>query len=173
MISGPMQLLLLGFDGPEFSGEIKDEVARLRDNEIVRLVDVIVVEKEESGDVALLAEIDLPVGDSPGTVAALIGLAELDSEVLPAAVDKEAVDDTWTVDDLLPMGTAVAIALIEHRWTGGLHAAVTRAEGTVLADTWISPADIEMVERLSVAESDVRGSLRLGDDRIHSPHITA
>ena len=43
MAFGPMQVLVVGFDDPEFTGEIAAELKRLREHDIVRLVDLLVV----------------------------------------------------------------------------------------------------------------------------------
>ncbi|PSL02817.1 hypothetical protein CLV30_109125 [Haloactinopolyspora alba] len=88
----------------------------------------------------------MPTGDADGVVAALIGLVEAETEVLAAAAAAAADDlDAWMVDDLLPDDTAAAIALIEHRWAVGLRGAITRANGFLLNDTWISPDDLELI----------------------------
>ena len=41
MALGPVQLLVLGFSHPEFQGEIRDELLRLRDIDLVRVIDVL------------------------------------------------------------------------------------------------------------------------------------
>ena len=46
---GPMQLLVVGFDGGEFKGEIMAELRRLREHDVVRLVDLLVVNKADDG----------------------------------------------------------------------------------------------------------------------------
>ena len=48
-MTGPVQVLVVGFDQPTFSGEVLAEFARLRDAGIVRLVDVLVVSRNEDG----------------------------------------------------------------------------------------------------------------------------
>lgn len=152
--TGPVQLIMLGFDDPNFTGEIKTELARLADGDVVRLVDAIVVQKDAQGNVSLLEDDDMPTGDASGAVATLIGLVEAETEVLAAAAALGTDDlDTWTVDDLLPKDTAAAIALIEHRWAIGLRDAIVRAGGTLLTETWISPDDLELIGALGGDES--------------------
>jgi hypothetical protein len=43
MAIGPVQLLVLGFKHPDFQGEIREELDRLRDNDLVRVVDALAV----------------------------------------------------------------------------------------------------------------------------------
>lgn len=158
MTRGPVQLIMLGFDDPNFTGEIKAELSRLRDSDVVRLLDAIVIQKDAAGNVALLDDEDVPSGDESGAVAALIGLVELETEVLAAAAAPETDElDAWTVDDLLPDDTAAAIALIEHRWAVGLRDAIDRANGTLLNDTWVSPDDLELIGALAGEEPTHHG----------------
>ena len=44
---GPVQVLVVGFDRPTFSGEVLAELTRLREAGIVRLVDLLLVAREE------------------------------------------------------------------------------------------------------------------------------
>ena len=45
MSIGPVQILVIGFDDPKFTGEILEELSRLKENDVIRLVDLLVVEK--------------------------------------------------------------------------------------------------------------------------------
>src|SRR5664279_1098460 len=77
MTFGPVQVLVLGFEGINFQGKILAELTRLREADIVRLVDLVVVAKDEDGDLATLKTSDLSDEESAefGAIAgALIGL---------------------------------------------------------------------------------------------------
>ena len=54
MTIGPVQLLVLGFDKPDFKGEIIDEFERLRESDTVRVIDALVVFMVAEGEVAVL-----------------------------------------------------------------------------------------------------------------------
>ncbi len=56
MTIGPVQLLVLGFDRPDFHGEIRAELERLRDDDKVRVVDFLAVYKAPGGEVTVLKE---------------------------------------------------------------------------------------------------------------------
>ena len=43
MAIGPVQLLVVGFSHPQFQGEIRKELDRLRDNDLVQVIDVLAV----------------------------------------------------------------------------------------------------------------------------------
>ena len=45
MAIGPVQMLVLGFDEPNFTGKIAAELDRLREHEFVKIVDALVVQQ--------------------------------------------------------------------------------------------------------------------------------
>ena len=149
---GPVQILIVGFDDPQFDGSILAELRRLRESDIVRLVDVLVVRKDEEGNVERYGPAELPGSgvERPGAmIAALIGLAGEPEDPTNAATILGAAPppgaDIWYVDDAIPNGSVVAIALIEHRWAVGLRDALGAAGGYHLADAWVHPIDLAAV----------------------------
>jgi uncharacterized membrane protein len=153
---GPVQILVVGFgDGGDFKGEVMDELKRLTDEGIVRLVDLAVVSKDAEGDVTSVEVSGLTDEESQelGALAgAMIGLGmEGDEEGMEAGAiaGAEAAEDgfigdeeVWSIADAIPPGSTAAVALIEHRWAIGLRDAVRRAGGMALADTWVHPEDL-------------------------------
>jgi uncharacterized membrane protein len=155
MAFGPVQILVIGFDHPEFKGDIRAELERLRDHDVVRLIDLIVVRKDDDGNIEKLQQSDLSqeeLEDFGAIVGALIGIGADGDEgatvgaVLGAAAMEDGhvfdAENTWYVDDAIPPGTAAAVALLEHRWAIGLRDAIQNAGGFHLADAWIHPADL-------------------------------
>ncbi len=165
MAIGPVQLLVIAFDEPNFTGEIVDELNRLRDSELIRLIDVLVVTKDLDGTVAAAQVSDLSVGEAEelgATVGALIGLG-LDGEegmeagALAGAVagsDGHLIDDSemYDVADSIAPGSAAAIALIEHLWAGPLRDAIARAGGVPVSDSWVHPLDLVEIGLLAADE---------------------
>jgi hypothetical protein len=49
MAIGPVQLIVLGFNQPEFHGEIIAELERLRASDAVRVIDALAVHKDAEG----------------------------------------------------------------------------------------------------------------------------
>lgn len=147
-----MQLLVLGFEGGEFRGEALAELTRLAEHDIVRLVDALVVRKDDDGNVELL-EIaqELGGGGEPGVlVGRLTGLtveADADDEAAAAAAEQlgDVDDDVWYVADAIPPGTAAAVALLEHRWAIPLRNALQGAGGQLLDEAWVHPLDLQAV----------------------------
>ena len=50
MAIGPVQLIVLGFANPDFHGEIIAELERLRESDMVRVIDSLAVYKDEAGE---------------------------------------------------------------------------------------------------------------------------
>jgi uncharacterized membrane protein len=50
MAIGPVQLVVLGFNHPDFHGEIIEELERLREVDAVRVIDSLVVYKDADGE---------------------------------------------------------------------------------------------------------------------------
>jgi hypothetical protein len=150
---GPMQLVVLGFEGGEMRGEALAELARLAEKDIVRLVDALVLRKGEDGSVELL-EIaqELGGGGEPGVlVGRLTGITaegggpEKTAAPAPAERIEQLDDDVWYVLDAIPPGTAAAVALLEHRWAIPLRKALHGAGGQLLEEAWVHPLDLEAV----------------------------
>jgi uncharacterized membrane protein len=155
MAIGPVQMLVVGFEGPEFKGEILEELTRLKDEDIIRLIDLVVVKKDDEGNIETLHTSDLNEDEAMefGAVAgALIGLGADGEEGAEAGAlaGAEAMeggqvfddDQVWYAADAIPNGTAAGIALIEHRWAIPLRDAIIRAGGIPLVDEWIHPTDL-------------------------------
>jgi uncharacterized membrane protein len=168
MSFGPMQMLIVGFGNPEVTGEISAELARLREHDVVRLVDLLVVTKDASGDVAAIETSDLSKDEKEelGALAgALIGLGAAGEAGVEAGAlaGAEAADngetalgqDVWYVADAIPPGTTAAVAILEHRWAIPLRDAIAGRGGIVLADAWLHPADLVAVGAMAAEESAV------------------
>jgi uncharacterized membrane protein len=165
MTIGPVQLLVVGFEGGELNGEILAELDRLREDDLVRLIDLMLVRKDDDGNVEKILRSDLSPEEAEAfgaTVGALIGFgaagdaaAELGAVEGAASLDDDVFDDdVWYVDDAIPNGAAAAVALLEHRWATPLRDAVRRAGGFHLADAWIHPADLIGIGIVAAEEAE-------------------
>jgi uncharacterized membrane protein len=152
---GPVQLLVVGFENGKFEGKILAELRRLREHDIIRMVDLLFVNKDEQGDVAKVELSDLSQEEAMefGALAgALLGLGAEGEEGAEAGADAGAAAaedgsilddaDAWYLADAIPPGASAAIALIEHRWAIPLRDAIQAAGGQTLADTWVHPEDL-------------------------------
>jgi len=154
MTIGPVQLLVVGFAGGEFKGEIMAVLDDLRDRDVIRLVDMAFVRKDDQGDLVMIERSDLSEEEAAefgAVVGALIGFgaageegAEIGAiEGAEAAAEGGMLEDQmWYIADEIPEGTAAAVALIEHRWAIPLREAIMNAGGFLLSDAWIHPTDL-------------------------------
>ncbi len=162
---GPVQLMVVGFHEGNFSGEILEELRRLREHDIVRLVDLLFVTKDAEGNVAAVEHSDLSKEEAMafGAVAgALVGLgadgeegAEAGALAGAIAAEDGAIFDeseAWFLADAIPPGDSAAIALIEHRWAIPLRESIQRAGGVPLADEWVHPEDLVAVGAAATRE---------------------
>jgi uncharacterized membrane protein len=164
MTIGPVQLLIVGFAGGEFKGEIASVLADLRERDVIRLIDMGVVRKDEDGLITMIEHSDLSQDETiefGATVGALIGLGVAGEEGAEAgaiagaeaALDGGMIEDqVWYIADEIPEGTAAAIALIEHRWAIPLRSAIQNAGGFLVSDAWIHPADLVAIGLLASEE---------------------
>ena len=93
MAIGPVQLVVLGFDKPDFRGEIIEELDRLRESDTVRLIDAVAVYKNAEGEVLTLERSDLSddeAADFGAAVGALIGLGAAGEEGMLAGAEAGA-----------------------------------------------------------------------------------
>ncbi len=167
MAIGPVQLIVVGFNHPEFHGEIIAELARLHDDNTVRVIDALAVHKDADGEIEvqhlsnLTKEEAIEVGS---TIGALIGLGIEGEEgaELGAAVGAEAAADgvdilsdeqAWDVLEEIPNDSAAALVLLEHHWAVPLRDAVVRAGGFRISDGFISPLDLVEVGLVSGEEA--------------------
>ena len=168
MAIGPVQLIVLGFDHPEFHGEIIAELERLRDNDTVRVIDALAVHKDADGaiEVQHLSNLSKDEAIELGTkIGALVGLgiegedgmlagAEAGGEAAADGARVFSDEDAWDVIDDIPNDTAAALILVEHHWAVPLRDAVLRAGGFRIADGFISPLDLVDIGLLAREEAD-------------------
>jgi uncharacterized membrane protein len=162
---GPVQLLVIAFEEPQFRGEIIEELERLRAHDLIRLIDVLVVQKDLDGSVTAVQASDLSIGEAEelgATIGALIGLGLGGENGMEAGViagteegsDGHLIPDSemYDVADSIPPGSAAALALIEHRWAAPLRDAIARAGGVPVSDGWVHPLDLLEVGLLTADE---------------------
>jgi uncharacterized membrane protein len=167
MAIGPVQLLVIGFNHPNFHGEIIQELERLRDSDTIRVIDALAVHKDAEGEVevAHLSNLTLDEARELGSeVGALIGLgiegeeglekgAEAAAEAAADGVDFFTDEQAWDVLEDIPDDSAAALVLIEHHWAVPLRDAIARAGGFRLSDGFISPLDLVEIGLLEAEEA--------------------
>ncbi|MET8153655.1 DUF6325 family protein [Actinoplanes sp. NPDC049668] len=149
-MSGPVQVLVLGFPEASLSGEILAELNRLAEAGVVRLLDVLLVSRTADGRLDTLPP---PPGAAPDLgrlTTAFLSEAETEAASDGHRVGQGGTDPaTWSLEDAVPPGGAAAVALIEHLWAQPFVHAVRRAGGRLLDETWLAPDDRELLDRLA------------------------
>lgn len=168
MAIGPVQLIVLGFDRPNFHGEVIGELENLRKSDTIRVIDALAVYKDAEGDIEVehLSNLTRDEAIELGTkIGALVGLgiegekgmekgaaagAELAAEEGMHVFDEE----TWDVLEEIPIDSAAALLLIEHHWAVPLRDAIARAGGFRISDGFISPFDLVEIGLLTAEEAE-------------------
>ena len=167
MAIGPVQLIVLGFNHPNFHGEIIAELERLRESDTVRVIDALAVHKDAEGEVevAHLSNLTRDEAVELGSkVGVLIGLgiegedgmeagATAGAEAAADGVEVFSDEQAWDVLEDIPNDSAAALLLIEHHWAVPLRDAIARAGGFRLSDGFISPLDLVEIGLLAAEEA--------------------
>jgi uncharacterized membrane protein len=167
MTYGPMQLIVIGFGRAALPLDFVNQLRRLRDDGIVRLVDATFIAKDEHGDLNEIRASDVSEDEAVllGTIAgALFGYGAageegaalgaefggLAAEAGEFGLDSEDIDE---IADLIPRGSAAAFILLEHLWAIGLKEALINAGGAVIAHGWVTPATLIAMGEEAAAEA--------------------
>jgi Family of unknown function (DUF6325) len=120
-ITGPVDLVLLGFPGNEFTGEIAPALRDLVSSGTVRILDLVFITKDADGNVAALELSDL--GDAGGE------LEDIDGEINELLTD----EDVEAAGEELEPDSSAALLMFENTWAGRLATAIREANGEVVA----------------------------------------
>ncbi len=142
MTLGPLEYLVVGFEGNRFTGQILSELRAARDKGIIRVVDLLVIKKDDQGNVTALE-----LSDLKGEDAAALG---------PLAGDLMgffAQDDIQQAAANIPNDSAAGLLLFEHTWAIGLKEAIKNAGGVAIAGGLVAPETLqELEEELEAAK---------------------
>jgi hypothetical protein len=129
--SGPVDVVLLRFPRTQFDGSIAPALRALVDRDVVRVLDVLFVYRDDDGTVGSLE------------------LGSLEPELAPAFVDVDGQlggglldqDDITEVAGSLAPGTSIAVIAVENVWAIPF-IDVIRAAGGELVDQTRVPAEV-------------------------------
>ena len=158
MAIGPVQLIVLGFNHPDFHGEVIAELERLRASDTVRVIDSLAVYKDADGELEVEHLSNLTEAEAielGSKIGALIGLgiegeegaeagaiAGAEEVAAEGGVNVFTEEEAWDVLADIPNDSAAALILIEHHWAVPLRDAIMRAGGFRISDAFISPLDL-------------------------------
>ena len=156
MSYGPVQMLVIAFEGNKFRGEILPELDRLKNEGVVRILDLMIVRKDSSGAVTHAKASDLgweeavQVRGGDGRSGRLCrrrtargGAGRHDRHGRPAWTATSSTSRTPSGSSSWCRTTPpAAVALIEHLWARPLLDAVARAQGFEMLNEWVEPTQI-------------------------------
>ena len=151
MTLGPLEYLVVGFEGNRFTGQILAELRAAQDKGIIRVIDLLLLTKDESGNFDALELSDLS-GEAAEQVGPIAG--ELLQVLEP--------DDIEAAASQIPNNSSAGLLLFEHTWALGLKQAILNAGGIPLAGGLVAPAVVEMVEaELAEAQETTQSEAKL------------
>ncbi len=167
MSIGPVQLVVLGFNQPNFHGEIIEALEQLKNDDTVRVIDALAVYKDAAGNLEaehlsnLTEDEAVEVGSKIGALIGLGFAGEEGAEVGALAGAEAAEEDVsllaeagaWDVLEDIPPDSAAAMVLLEHHWAVPLRDAIMRAGGFRISDGFISPLDLVELGMLEAEEA--------------------
>lgn len=142
---GPVDYLVVEFPGSNFNGEILPELADLVQRGVVRVLDLVVIRKEDDGSFSAFEFDDVQQG--------LVGeLRELEREL----ADLLSEDDIAAAAEALEPGSTAGLLVYENRWAAKFAGAVRRSGGQLVAGGRIPmEAVLEAISSIEVKVDDV------------------
>jgi hypothetical protein len=119
---GPVDWLVVEFPGSTFTGEIAPTLDALVDNGTIRVLDLVLLRKDEDGSLDFYELGDLDETEIGGLRAYETELALLLSE-----------EDMTSVAAAIEPGSTAAVLVWENRWAAPFGSAVRRAGGQLVA----------------------------------------
>ena len=122
MSYGPVDFLALDFDTDKLKGEIMPTLMELVENKIVRVIDLVVIQKDQAGKHEALELQQL----APEVIAIFDPLMVEISGIIQ-------VEDIAAIAEQMENNTTAAVLLFENLWAIKFKEAVLRANGRLLA----------------------------------------
>jgi hypothetical protein len=138
---GPVEYLIVVFEGNQFRGEIIPALTDLLDKGLIRIIDLAVVSKDRDANVTILE-----AGELQGDVAD--ALVKLDGELTGLLSENDLI---MVADELENNSTAAAM-LFENVWAAQFAQAIRNANGQLLMNVRI-PNDVVERARMSILDA--------------------
>ncbi len=124
---GPVEVLVIGFPGSQFNGEIIPALTDLVERNVITVVDGLLVQRADDGTVTVVEFEEAGASPQVDALAALVHEAR-------DLVSEEDVDEL--VASLEP-GSSAAVLVFEHTWAVPLRDAIIGSGGVLLSDIHI------------------------------------
>jgi uncharacterized membrane protein len=134
MTLGPLEYIVIGFEGNRFNGEIVPEIEKVVEKRIIRIVDLVFITKDIDGE-ATIIEVDNKDDPKFADFAPLLG--DLMGLLTP--------EDLIAIADGIRPNTSALVMLFEHRWAEHIKDAMAAAGGFLIGRTTVPPEVLEEV----------------------------
>jgi hypothetical protein len=164
---GPVQLIAIEFDTLDrLQGRVVEELDELIPLDSIRILDVLLVAKEDNGELVALEMGEMGDQDEDEALGALIGhlmgfsfeeddaVEDVPTELSDSSPVGLGPADIEGIGDNLAPGTGAALLLVEHRWAAGVRDAVQDAGGRMVAQGFLTPTGLMMIGAELVATAD-------------------
>ena len=132
--AGPVDVAVIAFDEPKFDGSVASAIADLVANGTVRILDIVLVNKDENGTVTVLEVTDVDGDGIPDLVALQGDIPGMLSET-----------DAGLAVEEMPNNTAIALLAWENTWLVRAGQAIRNNGGTLIAFERIPAEDVQAV----------------------------
>jgi hypothetical protein len=119
---GPVDWMVIEFPGSQFNGQISPALADLVDRDVVRVLDLVILKKDDDGSLEAFELSDLDDSETGELRTYEAGLAMLLSE-----------DDVTAVAEALEPGSTAGVLVWENTWAAPFGAAVRNSGGQLVA----------------------------------------
>src|SRR5947209_9423360 len=142
MVLGPLEYLVVGFEGNRFTGQILTELRAAQEKGIIRVIDLLVIKKNEQGNVSALELSELseeearPFGFLAGKLLSIF-----------------EPDDAGVTASQMPNNSAAGLLLFEHTWAIPLKQALLNAGAVARAGGLVVPEVVQSIEAEIAAEA--------------------
>lgn len=142
MTLGPLEYVMVAFEGNRFDGQIISELRAVQEKGIIRVIDLVLIRKDEQGNVTALELTDLneeearPFGFLAGN---LLNVFE--------------PDDVEETASQMPNNSAAGLVLYEDTWAVPLKEAIIKAGAVARTGGMVAPEVVQSIEDEIEAEA--------------------
>lgn len=144
MTYGPVDFIAIEFKGNQFKGEIMPALLELVNNDTIRVIDLVIVQKDANGNVRMQ---EMQQHDN-----AVLALFDPSKTEITGMIQQ---DDLQMIGEKVEKDTTAAVLLFENLWAIKFKQAILNANGRLLMQERIPHEVVEEVfESISAVEKD-------------------
>jgi hypothetical protein len=140
MSVGPVEYIAIAFPGNKFSGKIIPAIKELQDAGTIRVLDIVIISKDNDGNVAAIE-----LGDASPEEAATLAVLGIEGKNLLG------LEDIEDIGAALDPNSTCGLMIWENAWAAGFAKSLRDADGILIANGRIPAQLVE--EALSASVS--------------------